>query len=377
MKNKTKNFILLAMGTCLMMSAAVFTSCSQDDSPVAGTSQDGTNVNAIGFNAYVNNAEGTRALPTDAANYKTQVKDFKVWGFFTDSTVYYLGAEGTGGIYITHTSGQDNWDYKTATDVVNWPTDLTKTLDFYAVTPSDNDNYVFSGQTLTYTVPTDQSKQVDLMVARAAKQTKSTANGKVGLAFQHQLSQIVFQGTTLSSNMSVEIKGITIHNVRNNMAIAFAGTATQPAAALSNYAVGLATSKTLNSTTQTVSLTDNNGTLLLVPQTLTPWADGTTIAAADGAKQAYLEIECKVTSKTSSGTTYLIGSATAYGKTYIPINATWTAGQKYTYTLKFGGKNTAGGGVGKDDKGTVQTTPITFTVSVSDWTGNNNADVDM
>lgn len=355
---KKRTVFMLAFAAAGILSATSLTSCSQDDEVMSSKSS--AKGDPIAFAPVITNADGTRALPTTSANYLTQVKDFKVWGYYDGGTEYYLGKQGKDGIYIIHTSGKSDWTYKTASDFVYWPTS-TQTLDFYAVTPSDNDNYSFAGQSLNYVVPADQSKQVDVMLATASKQTKTTNGGKVALNFQHQLSQVVFKGVTKSSNLSVEVKGITIHNIRNNMSIALAGTATQPAAAYSNYAVGLASPVTVNSTSAAKDLTDASGALMLVPQTFNKWSTGS-VSAADGTHTTYLEIECKITSKTSSGTTYLVGSANGYGKAYMPLGGTWTAGKKYIYTLKFGV------GVSPDNPNTPLTTPITFTVAVSDWT---------
>ena len=235
-------------------------------------------------------------------------------------------------------------------------------MNFYAITPSSNSNYTFNGGLLTYIVPTDNSKQIDLMVAKAANQTKTTNKGVVNLPFEHALSQVVFKGMTKSSNLSVEIQSITIHNVNSVMTLGLNGTATTPAAQYANYSLGMGGTKTVAVTdaSKAVNLTAADGALMLVPQTLTGWADKTSTKAADAAHQAYIEIVCKITSKTSAGVTYLVGTATAYDKTCVPLPATWQAGKRYVYTLQFGG--------GKDpNTGADRFAPITFTMHVSDW----------
>lgn len=349
-----KNIKLLAFAMIGIMSVYSFSSCSEDDSVSSNSiSQKG---DPVDFSAIIDNANGTRATPTTSSNYLTQMKDFKVWGLFSGSTEFYLGAIDKG-IYITHTSGKSDWSYKTATDMVYWP---TKSLDFYAISPSDDANYRWQTGNLSYTIPTDQSKQVDLLYATANNQLKTTNAGIVNLNFHHALSQVVFKGITKSSNLSVEVKGITIHNLDNAYWKRFSGLAiTGFVPTYSNYAVGLSKPTTVNSTSTSVSLTDNTGALMLKPQALTPWTDKTTISSADGKHQCYLEIECKITSKTSTGVSYLVGSATAYGKTYIPLGGIWDEGKRYIYTLQFG--------VGKDENGNDYTSPISFTVSVQNW----------
>lgn len=338
-----------------MVSVGALSSCSQDDEPGAAQS---VSSNAIQFNATTDNAAGTRGLPTTSANYLTQVSNFKVWGTLVNGGAYYLGRTGDAGILIANKGG-GKWDYNTATDMVYWPNEA---MNFYAVTPSSNSNYSFNGGLLTYTVPTDNSKQIDLMTAKAANQTKTTNKGVVNLQFQHALSQVVFKGITKSSNLSVEIESITIHNVNSVTTIALSGSSTTPTATYANYGLGMGGTKTVAVTdaSKAVNLTADDGALILAPQTLTPWTDKTSTATADAANQSYLEINCKITSSTSVGVTYLLGSASAYEKTYVPISGTWEAGKRYTYTLQFGG--------GKDpNTGEDRFAPIKMSVKVDDW----------
>lgn len=350
-----KAISLMSLALMGLVSTGALTSCSQDEDPGKAPS---VAANAIQFNAVTNSALTTRGLPTTSANYLTQVKDFKVWGTLVNGGAYYLGRTGDAGILIANKGG-GKWDYNTATDMVYWPNEA---MNFYAVTPSANTNYSYNGGVLTYTVPTDNSKQVDLMIAKASNQTKATNKGIVNLPFQHALSQIVFKGVTKSSNLSVEIQSITIHNVNSVMTLGLNGTATAPTASYANYSLGMSGTKTVAVTdaSKAVDLTASDGALMLVPQTLTGWTEKTSTKAADAAHQAYIEITCKITSKSSTGVTYLVGTASAYDKTCVSLPATWEAGKRYVYTLQFGG--------GKDpNTGEDRFTPITFSVNVSDW----------
>ena len=347
---------MMSLALIGVLTAGVLASCSQDDE-TDGAQQ--VSSNAIQFNATTTNAGGTRALPTTPANYLTQVKDFKVWGYLTADGSYYLGRTGDAGILIANRGG-GKWDYNSATDMVYWPNDAL--MNFYAVTPSSDSNYSFNGGLLTYTAPTDNSKQIDLMVAKANNQTKTTNKGIVNLSFQHALTQVVFKGMTKSSNLSVEIQSITIHNVNSVITLGLNGTVSAPTAKYANYTLGMGGTKTVAVTdaNKAVDLTASDGALLLVPQTLAGWTDKTSTTAADAAHQSYIEIVCKITSKTNSGVTYLLGSASAYDKTCVSLPATWEAGKRYVYTLQFGG--------GKDpNTGGDRFSPITFSVQMSDW----------
>lgn len=344
----------MSLALMATVSAGTLMSCSQNEEQeaVSVSSKD------IQFNPLVNSTPLPRALPTTSTNYLTQVKSFKVWGTLVNNGAYYLGRTGDAGILIAN-KGDGNWDYNTATDLVYWPNEA---MNFYAVTPATNTNYSFSGAQLTYTVPTDNSAQVDLMTASSANQTKTTNSGVVNLQFQHALSQVVFKGITKSSNLSVEIESITLHNANSVTTVALSGTASTPTDQYANYSIGMSDTKTVAVTdaANAVNLTADDGALILAPQTLTEWADKTSTTSADAAHQSYLEISCKITSSTSVGVTYLLGSATAYEKTYVPISGTWEAGKRYTYILQFGG--------GKySDTGEDRFAPIKMSVKVDDW----------
>ena len=150
------------------------------------------------------------------ASSSSNISDFTVYAYDTNGKIFINGAD-----YYADGKSKDGMNYY-------WPT--TGGLSFYAITPSANSNYTFNGGLLTYTVPTDNKAQVDLMTAKAANQTKTTNKGIVNLQFQHALSQVVFKGMTKSSNLSVEIESITIHNVNSVMTIALNGTTTTPTA---------------------------------------------------------------------------------------------------------------------------------------------------
>ena len=352
---------------CMLFMGGVMTSCSQEEE--ASSAQSETS-QVIRFNATTDNVAGTRGVPTTAANYLTQVKDFKVWG--TVNGHHYIGntnmtdesyhSDETNAVVIISNKGGGKWDYNTATDMVYWPNEAMK---FYAITPSTNANYSYTSYNgnFYYTVPTDNSQQIDLMHAYAANQTKTTNKGVVNLQFKHVLSQVVFKAITKSSNLSVEIQSIKIHNVKSQLYVNLISdwSYVYSYSPYANYSVGMGGIKTVAVTdvNKAVSLTASDGALMLVPQRLIGWTDKTSTTVADADHQCYIEIVCKITSKTSSGTVYLLGSPTAYDSTYFPLSGTWEAGKRYVYTLQFGG--------GKDADGNDRFSPITFSVKVSDW----------
>ena len=353
---------MLSLVLMSVLSAGVMTSCSQEEE--ASSAQSETS-NVIRFNATTDNAAGTRGLPTTSANYLTQVKDFKVWGRLASGQEYlgtpsesYIALYRKSNILIVNKGG-GKWDYNTATDMVYWP---NEPISFIAITPSSSIFYNAVDNKFIYQVPSDNSKQIDLMYAYAENQTKTTNKGIVNLQFKHALSQVVFKAITKSSNLSVEIQSIILHHIKNELNADNLYSDWNPRASEyinNDYSLGMGGTKTVAVTdaSKAVSLTASDGALMLVPQTLEPW-DGKS-GIFDNAHNSYIEIVCKITSKTSSGTVYLLGSPTAYDSTYFPLSGTWEAGKRYVYTLQFGG--------GKYADGNDRFSPITFSVKVSDW----------
>lgn len=356
-----KKKLFLGMAALLGMSLA-FTACSNDDDPAGAAVND----NAIGFSVLTNNAAGTRATAITPSNYKELMTNFKVWGYYTDGGAYYLGDDGDNGIVFKGSNGV--FDYAQSTDLHYWPNG--KALNFYAISPASNDNLTFeSGPSLTYVVPANQTEQIDLMQAHTEGVTKPS-NGKADLKFNHLLSQVLFKAKTASTTLEVEINSITIHNVYNTGDYKTSDynnpeTWGNAYGTRTDYKVGLASAVTVPTTGEAVSATDADGVLMLIPQTIVAKDKGTKTSDADAAGKTYIEVEATEKVKNSDGTyTYLLGSASGPGKTYIPLGQVWNVGKKYTYTLVFGGKN----GGGEDPNGDPTLTPIDFEVGVTDWT---------
>lgn len=352
---------ILFLGLALMGVVSV-TSCSSDDE-VSNDNQQ-AQAKAIGFSAITNMAGESRATPTTSTNATTQVTNFKVWAYNSSSTnSYYMGTAGDGGIIINREGTTDTWDYNTSTDVHYWP---GFPMNFYALTPATNSNYSYNDSILTYTVPTANSEQIDPMVASTTNQTVESNNGTVQLTFQHFLSQVAFRARTRTSDMTVEIDSIILHNVRNTYSFNLQDGPNGGGNAVSgdyySYAIGLATPVTVSSTTA-VDVTDADGALILAPQNLTAWAEGTPTTSADENHQSYIEIKCKI----KEGDAYLVGSSSSYGSTYVPFSATWQRSYRYVYTLSFG--------VGKTSDGGSSTTPISFSVSVDNWNDATASDI--
>lgn len=363
--------------------AVLLSGCSDTELAHVGSNTQ----NAIGFHV-VGNKMNSRANIIDSKNITST--DFNVYAYInnedgTDGAPF-MGGNDTGlgnkGINISH-KGSD-WAYTTSSDIRYWPTTDTE-LNFYAVNPGSN--RLFSWQFSNtkkeiayncfneYSVDnfyddTDGTKKQhmtnpDAMYAVAKKQTFATSSGKVKFTFKHILSQVVFKAKTQYDNdMEVDINAVSIHNFKTG------GTFTIPEGepAQSNWtlnkinqASGFTVKKVEAGKNIKVSQSNNatdisDGPMLFVPQKLTKWNVATNTAAANKAEQSYLKITCKIK---QSGA-YLFGSATAYKDLYVPFEADWQPGKRYTYTLIFGG--------GYDENGTPILKPVNFETIGGDWT---------
>lgn len=351
----------------------------------------------IGFHT-VGSQMGSRATIINSGDIAKT--DFKVYAFTNDGTAF-MGNYDTednaydhNGVQIKYDEPSKTWKYANAADLRYWPEDTP--LDFYAVNPGSVAEEELKGyynwkinketQQITY-MSFDEYKantaheNMDVMYAIAKNQTKDLNNGKVKFNFKHILSQIVFQAKTQYEGMEVDIKEIKIHNYK------LSGTFTFPAAdaspALKDWqtpadapANGVCTvvkdqTITVNSATTPKDISSETP-LLLVPQELNkPWDTKTTPKSkeqADKDYESYLEITCRI----KQNGVDLFETADKYKTLYVPFQTTWEPGNRYVYTLIFGG--------GYDEHGQPILTPITFEPSVEDWPTDENSkksDIDL
>lgn len=328
---------------------------------------------AIGFSTLTQNA--TRATPITSQNLTTSNTDFKVWGYLN-------GAAYVNGVNITYQTNK--WNYQNASDIAYWPG--ASALNFYAVSPSsvqvtrnsanvtaDNvDELTFTmanaSQKFKYIVSEANADQKDVMYAVKKDHSKAT-NATVPLLFKHALSQIVFKGIGAASNMKIDVRQITVHNLKNTgvftipnettSSTSTAGTWALEGDATFDYPLGMKTTVPQIVGTTAQDLTAENGALLILPQNPTKWAttrdNAVPVETAERSGHCYLKIELKV----QQADTYIVGAAQTWGFAYIPFGENWLPGKKYIYTLSFGG--------GFDDQGRPQLTPIMYTATVEDW----------
>lgn len=396
---RKNSFLTMAVLMMTALTGPGLASCSNDEIGEGGGAAGGGDV-YIGYAVNVDNP--TRGTATTLASFETDDNTFMVWGYYsTDATgtgvtpgALYVGTSNTVGTVIKYTT--PSWDYADQADKKLWPVETAK-LDFQAVSPYDYGTIIntpagsVAKVGMTITVPTAAADQKDVVFGHAEEMTYTSNATVVPLAFEHALSQVVFQGKVAESGVTATVKGVKVCNIRKNADVGYLGDlyvddngtpgdasddVTTDRRLLAVQNVGTTTDKfpigmyggtdvVLTETTAT-DLCDASGALMMIPQSgATPWTTApgapVTIGTADTNGETYLEIECKI--KYTAGDDYILGSADAYGKVYVPFTVDWAIGKKYTYVLNFGS-----GQGGYDEDGNASMNYISYSVAaVTPW----------
>lgn len=399
------NIKITSLGLAGLMLAAA---CSNDETQLVECG------NEISFNTRV-----SRATETTTEN----LKNFKVWanatGFSDQRFIDGLIA-----------SKPDGKNYFTFENAVFWPQDVA-TLDVFAVSPASLTASVnANGPTISnFTPATAAADQADLVVAYS--QANRSEGTNISLKFNHALSQIVVKATGgvqgANETKHVWIKGAWLMNVRSSGSLAFdKNKATENymnwevTEAKTKYGFEFTTEQKLDHTSSSLLASDfNNSNMLLVPQQLDTWnLDDDSDKAANTNKGAYIVVLCRVEA-THAGKDHPGADGAViedgdnhvhqlfpytgefnkaqYGYSCVPVNTEWKPGKKYVYNLSFCGATSGAGvypptedlaglpdGDGNyikvipEDKNVgdpVLDNPITFTVEVATWEGEDDANV--
>lgn len=251
----------------------------------------------------------------------------------------------------------------------------------------------------------DVSAQNDLVIAYNTGTKAANEGSGVPLNFKHALSQIEVQAKCSNEKIKIEILGVRMVNAATKADFTFPEAETTSAYVLaqsqwagwSGADGGHATAYYIKGE-QPVTLTDNaqsimfgDDNFMLLPQQLTAW-DGTTSQTG-----AYLSVLCRIYSVDGGNEILLYPQPTdtdnkdgKYAFSAVSIDTNWEPGKKYTYTLNFCDN---GGGAGKGDPdpdpdepvdpdpgvdpGEPILGPITFTVTVDEWSDQPAVNVGM
>ena len=371
-----KNVMFLAIFGALLVG------CAEEE--IANVEKSSRNV--IGFNVLGSGAE-TKATPINSSNLKGE--DFSVF-CYTLSGIPFMGQvsdlDRHYGVRIKWNGSK--WYYLYSNEVHYWPVD---TLNFYAIYPGttigrSDDHYEwdfrkdFQGvhykclDEFNTDLPDNiqlRHENHDVMCGIAKKQVYETNNGVVKFHFKHILSQVVFKARKKLENMTVTIKDIKLHNIKQGGTFTYPDVEyTKADVAISrdcwsnfdeSYSPYIIKGADINVGTDDTDITvSGDSPSLLIPQEVTAWAvSGSakkSIAEADADEQSYLEIICKLK---QNGKNLAAVDSEDYATLYMPFSADWMPGKRYVYTLIFGG--------GYDSDGNAILDPITFDADVEEW----------
>lgn len=386
---------------------ALATGCSNDET---------TDLNpgdAITFSAVTNSPTRTTATTTNS------ISAFKTYAYYKASdaaTSYTTFMDG-----VTVSKEGSTWS---TPSTYFWPNDGS--LDFYSVAPTDitvtqtvsGTNYSYSIE--DFEVPYLYSSQKDLIYAVNKGETRAAHEASaVEVNFRHALSQIVFKAKNTNEKLKVQIDGVRIAFVKNNgtYTLPVSETATwleedvkstseatgsQGAWTLDDtktyYTAGI-TSYTLNGKVETaVDLTTSDGSLFLLPQSLTAWDRDNDVN--NNKLGAMFLVKCRIWGGDNLDTELWPNAGGASSEVAIPVEINWLEGYKYTYTFVFG----EGSGYvpptpdpdptdpevpedpdpdptdpdpDPENPSEPVLVPITFTVTVDEFQSADNVDVDM
>lgn len=308
----------------LLGAAAVvaLSSCSQSEVMEVAENR------AIGFENFVGKA--TKAGET--TNESIKKDGFGVYGgteetneLFSDVKVYY----------------SEGWTYD---DTKYWMPDNTYKFAAYApqVKRIINPTWDYTNNKLTFDITCDAANQNDLVYGVATPVTTPADLTEwevktVEFEMSHLLSKLNFvvKAGDIESDAKLKIEGVTIKGNLNTQ--------------------GKYDTKWTPSTPQDVTFTGNNvetivatgsgaiGTFYVIPQTLSS------------------DVTVKFTATLTAGNGVQIGNATELTATI--TTPTWQEDYVYTYVATVNQKNITGG------------TPIEFSGSVSEWTGNSESEI--
>lgn len=310
---KRNLFLLIAV-------AAALSACSK-------TETIGTQDKAIQFtSAYIGNAVESKAVNMiEQAN----INEFIVYGGYNDMTHVFNG------VSVTDNANTDNWTY----DVTRyWVAGQDYKFAAYAPSAAGSNGTIapdFTTGSLNFTGYTsDPTNQYDLIYATATESTKdpiTVAPNKIQFVFGHLLSMIKF---TFNSGFGNDIK-VTVDNLKVSGMIAQGDyTGNSQTWTLGSATVSADTPFTEMGSKVATNSTSGNTSASSVDFAVIPQ----TIVGSDGAgTKVTVSFNVRVQDNADH---YIIGSA----ETGVTLTAklpgyTWTAGNRYNYTVTIKGEN--------------------------------------
>lgn len=283
------------------LAAATMMSCTENE-----VIENAGNKKVVKFGTAVSST--TRAAITNIA--ALQASGFTVYAYNTGKD-----AAGTGllnnkfmdNLAVTYSA--PNWTF---TGTYYWP--LDQKIQFFAYAKDTDATYNVAADakypTIDYTIAAEPAQQKDFVVAEAVNQTSS--NNTVTLKFNHVLTQVNFSVKGDDENLTYKIASLKIEGVANTGTYSYGTDIWTATGTAGTYTYPIAADASVTGTTA-VKLDQDNGALMLMPQTLTAAAKiNITYSVYNGNDPVAAEITAPVA---------LTGTAA------------WEPGKKIRYTL--------------------------------------------
>ena len=369
---------------CYFMGAALLTlgSCTNEINEEGFVDK----ANTISFSAYSNK---TRAYENGDVNISVmKTGSFGVVRYTSDNNLY-LGSTNKA-IEQIWNSTSNGWDYATPSDLKYWP---ANSMDFYAYFPysAQGDEFAQSDASGDVMTITNESGNQDILFARESGVSQTNY---VPLYFKHALSKLKAVYIKVNAvDVQVEVQKITFLNTstKGKIKVNYSGEASYE-----TTSSDVPRSFDFTSATKTITYNanpsttyegvelfgnDDNGYIFATNtnvqhnvkgtgKSLWSAGDKTSLGSSTlpNSNLVCMELDCKVIAAGH----YLVGSADAYGKMYIPMHGTSSnnadisellAGRRYTYKVVMESN------VGYDENGDpIMLAPIRFSVNeVTEW----------
>lgn len=322
------------------LAAMALTSCSSDE-PVSVN-----NGTAISFRPSM----GTRATETTNAN----LNSINVAAFMGDVPFFNT---------MAFTKGSDG--YFTSATTYNWPSDNTE-LSFYAYSPASPGGNVELGKdskVMTGFSPAQSiADQIDFITAFATGNKDENEATGVPLTFDHRLAQIEIRAKSDNEAYTYKVTGVRLGQSVSKADFDFTSNEWTLGSDKAIYDETYTSPVTLSSVP--VSVMGEGGSLMLIPQTLSPWDPKND--KSNSAKGAYIAIKLQINT-IAGAQVYPFPSEPGCEWAAVAIDTQWEPGKKYVYTLDL---THGGGNVDPNDPDPgkeVLGGPIKFQVQVSPW----------
>lgn len=233
----------------------------------------------------------------------------------------------------------DSWNHYTFTKSGSeWTGNLTWSnnpvaypITFYAYHDSDTETTSrlsnSSNPYISVSVEENPSSQHDIIVVASKTFNYNERGSIVNLSFKHICSAVQFKicKTSGMSEYDILIKEVKLCNVINSGDYYYKND-TWSCNSNNTTDFTLYNSSGLELTSSTTDLISGDDYMFMIPQTLTPWDKGSTLA------NTYIKLKCKIKRKSN----YLVGNGNEWGDAYLAVGDTWEQGKKQTITIQVG-----------------------------------------